>query len=198
MDEGYIKYHCNWIEANNTFTEQVAALNVWRDVMYQKGWMGMYSNGIGYGNISMRINGNTFLISGTATGGVEKLDDRHYCLVEAYSIEHNSVTCRGPIKASSESLTHAMIYETSPEINAVIHIHNMDMWNDMKNKIPTSHEAVAYGTTEMALEIKRLFTTTQLAFSKIMVMAGHEEGIISFGKDIAEAGNILMDAMSTR
>ena len=47
----------------------------------------------------------------------------------------------------------------------------------------------------MANEIKRLFDQTALSKEKILVMGGHREGIISFGKDLAEAGNILIDKL---
>jgi ribulose-5-phosphate 4-epimerase/fuculose-1-phosphate aldolase len=193
MEEGYIKFHCNWIFSNNIPLDKVAALNAWRQVMYDKGWIGVYPGGIGFGNISMRCDGNTFLISGSATGGLPVLNESHYSLVTGYNITENSITCVGPIKASSESLTHAMIYECSPSTNAVIHIHNLDLWKKLMDHVPTSSENVSYGTTEMAREIKRLFSETALGQEKILVMKGHREGIISFGKDLGEAGSILID-----
>jgi hypothetical protein len=193
MDEGYIKFKCNWKDSTIDYKKEIDALNAWRNIMREQGWIGMYPDGIGYGNISMRITDHTFLISGTATGGLEKLDERHYCLVEDYNLQHNEISCIGPIKASSESLTHALIYETSAETNAVIHIHNEQMWNNWKQRIPTSNEAVAYGTPEMALEIKRLFEESRLRDSKILVMGGHPEGIIGFGKDLDEAGSKLLE-----
>ena len=45
----------------------------------------------------------------------------------------------------------------------------------------------------MAIEIKRLFGETNLKETKILVMGGHEEGVVAFGKNIDEAGKILMD-----
>ena len=195
MEEGYIKFNCNWIPSNNIPLDKVGALNVWRDVMFTKGLIGAYPDGIGFGNISMRFNGNTFLISGSATGGLAKLDESHYSLVTEYDLAANSLTCVGPIKASSESLTHAMIYECSPGTNAVIHIHNLDLWEKLMDRVPTSSENVSYGTTEMANEIKRLFSETALGKEKIMVMKGHREGIISFGKDLDEAGNLLINKL---
>ena len=47
----------------------------------------------------------------------------------------------------------------------------------------------------MANEIKRLFDETALNKEKILVMGGHREGIISFGKDLEEAGSILIDKL---
>ena len=195
MDEGYIKFNCNWIASNDIPSDKVAVLNVWRDIMYHKGLIGMYPDGIGFGNISMRCDEKTFLISGTATGGLETLSESHYSLVTGYNLSTNSVTCAGPVKASSESLTHAAIYECSATANAVIHIHNLDLWNRLLHHVPTSTENVSYGTPEMANEIKRLFDETTVSKEKIIVMGGHQEGIISFGKDLEEAGNILLDKL---
>ena len=195
MDEGYIKFNCNWILSNDIPLDKVAELNMWREIMYDKGWIGLYPDGIGFGNISMRCNEKTFLISGTATGGLPTLTKSHYSLVTNYNLSTNTVTCMGPVKASSESLTHALIYECSAATNAVIHIHNLDLWNRLLHHAPTSSENISYGTAEMANEIKRLFAETALGKEKIIVMGGHREGIVSFGKDLEEAGSILIDRL---
>ena len=195
MDEGYIKFNCNWILSNDIPLDKVAELNMWREIMYDKGWIGLYPDGIGFGNISMRCNEKTFLISGTATGGLPTLTKSHYSLVTNYNLSTNTVTCMGPVKASSESLTHALIYECSAATNAVIHIHNLDLWNRLLHHAPTSSENISYGTPEMANEIKRLFAETALREEKIIVMGGHQEGIISFGRDLEEAGSILIDRL---
>lgn len=193
MDEGYIKFNCYWIPSNNIPPDKVAVLNVWREIMYKKGLIGVYPDGVGFGNISMRCNEKSFLISGTATGGLPTLSESHYSLVTNYNLSANSVTCAGPLKASSESLTHALIYECSGAANAVIHVHNLELWNRLLHDVPTSSENIAYGTPEMANEIKRLFEQTALSREKIIVMGGHREGLISFGKDLEEAGKILLD-----
>ena len=195
MDEGYIKFNCERIPSDDIPLDKVAALNIWRELMYNKGLIGMYPDGIGFGNISIRCNENTFLISGTATGGIADLDKSHYSLVTDYNLQTNSLICKGPINASSESLTHALIYECSPSTNAVIHIHNLALWNQLMHKVPTSNEHVPYGTPEMANEIKRLFEKNYLCNEKIIVMGGHEEGIISFGKNLEEAVNVLLEKL---
>ena len=192
MDEGYIKFNCNWIKTNLIPEDKVVAINVWRDIMYKQGFIGVYDDGIGFGNISVRCEDQTFLITGSSTGEFEKLNENHYSLVTNYNLLQNSLTCKGPIKASSESLTHALIYECSPETNAVIHIHNIDMWNNLIHKVPTTKIEATYGTPEMANEIKRLFTESDVAADKIILMGGHKEGIISFGSTLEEAGNILL------
>jgi L-ribulose-5-phosphate 4-epimerase len=195
MDEGYIKFNCNWIPSNAIPQAKVAELNVWRHILYQKGWIGMYPNGIGFGNISTRCDEKTFLISGTATGGLATLNESHYSIVTDYNLSTNSVTCVGPVKASSESLTHALIYECSANTNAVIHVHNLELWNRLIHHVPTSNENISYGTPGMANEIKRLFNETTVSKEKIIVMGGHREGLISFGQDLEQAGAILLDKL---
>ena len=192
MEEGYIKFNCNWIRAGPVPEKQVNDLNVWRDNLYERGLVGAYSNGIGFGNISMRSANGTFIITGSATGGLSRLNENHYVLVNDYDLSRNSLTCSGPVRASSESLSHAVIYECSPGTNAVIHVHNIGMWENLVNKLPTTCEKVPFGTPEMADEIKRLFDETSVAGGKILVMGGHREGIIAFGSTLDEAGKILL------
>jgi ribulose-5-phosphate 4-epimerase/fuculose-1-phosphate aldolase len=195
MDEGYIKFNCKRIPSDDIPLDKVAMLNIWRKIMYDKGLIGMYPDGIGFGNISIRFYETSFLISGSATGGIRILDKSHYAIVTEYNLANNSLICKGPINASSESLTHAMIYECSPSTNAVIHIHNLVLWKKLMHKVPTSDEKVPYGTPEMAKEIKRLFEETSLSSEKIIVMGGHEEGIISFGKNLEEAANVMLNKL---
>jgi hypothetical protein len=49
-----------------------------------------------------------------------------------------------------------------------------------------------YGTPEMAYEIMQLFRRTDAQSRKIVVMAGHEGGILTFGRDLEEAFAVLM------
>jgi len=192
MDDGVIKFRCNWIKSDEISYAEIAELNHWRKLMHRKKWIGEYPDGIGYGNISQRDDFHSFLVSGTATGGMPNLDETHYSKVIEYSIENNSLTCKGLIKASSESLTHAMIYSVSKETNAVIHIHDDLAWKQLMFKVPTTAEHVDYGSPEMAIEIRHLFSTSGLPENKILVMGGHRGGIISFGKDLEEAAGILL------
>ncbi len=192
MDEGYIKYQCNWIISDEIKYQQIEEINAWRNIMRKHGLIGMYENGIGYGNISIRIEKNIFLISGSATGGIEQLDETHYALVTDFNISNNSLTCKGNTKASSEALTHATIYECSTETQAVIHVHQHNIWKKILHDVPTTSADISYGTPAMGFEVSRLFEETDVAQFKLIAMAGHEDGIISFGKTLEEAGNILL------
>jgi L-ribulose-5-phosphate 4-epimerase len=194
MSEGLIKFDLEWIRDHPFEFPRFEDLNGWREKLYMLGLIGAYPNGVGFGNISARIDHtDTFVISGSGTGKLQKLSPDHYTPVVKFDIESFSLTCKGPIKASSESLSHAVFYRLDPKIGAVIHVHNRQLWTNMVKKAPTTVVTAAYGTPQMAHEIERLLTTTDAKARKVIAMGGHEEGIMSFGKDLTEAGNILLE-----
>ena len=187
MEEGYIKYQCNWIQEEVIQAEQIHEINKWRTLLMKQGYIGMYDDGIGFGNISMRMDENEFMISGSATGGIKELTADYYSLVTEYNISQNQLTCKGLTTASSESLTHASIYACSKETNAVVHIHHKEKWSSLLNHEATTDSSIAYGTPEMAFAIQRLIKEDKVGPSRIIVMGGHEEGLIAYGKTLEEA-----------
>ncbi len=194
IDEGYVKYQCHWSDKPTVTSAEIIELNQWRDRLYQLNFIGQYDNGIGFGNISIRDEQpEYFIISGTQTGGITHLTEKHYTKVTEFDWEKNLVTCVGSIQASSEALTHAALYVANPEIRAVIHVHHLSLWQALLNKVPTTDINCAYGTPEMAQEIMRLCQENITNKLKIIVMSGHKEGIITFGKNLTEAGDILLN-----
>ena len=81
--------------------------------------------------------------------------------------------------------------------SAVIHCHNSDLWATLLDRVPTSSKAVAYGTPEMAYEIMRLFKEADVRTRNILVMAGHEGGILAFGKNFEDAFEVVMGELRT-
>lgn len=191
MDEGYIKFNCEWIKAEPFSNEQIAELNRCRNLLYEMGLIGVYREDgeeIGFGNISIRIGAsNQFIVSGTQTGGIAELNQFHYTKVIEGDFDRNYLQCEGPIKASSESLTHLAIYQADSTVNAIIHTHHQKLWKQLLNQVPTTRPDIPYGTPEMAREIFRLFKETQVKKEKLLVMAGHQDGIIAFGDNLTEA-----------
>lgn len=197
IDEGYIKYQCHWHPVEAIADTDIIELNQCRDHLYQLGLIGEYDNGIGYGNLSIRLqDSNQLIISGTQTGGIAHLSRQHYTKVTSYDWQKNSVTCEGLIKASSETLTHGAIYTAESGVNAVIHVHHQQLWQQLLNRVPTTNPDCAYGTPEMAAEIIRLCQQQPTQQQKIIVMSGHEEGILTFGRDLIEANKILLNYFS--
>jgi ribulose-5-phosphate 4-epimerase/fuculose-1-phosphate aldolase len=155
--------------------------------------IGAYENGVAFGNISMRSGtGNQFVITGSATGEMPELEPGHYVKVNSFNIDDNAVQCVGPLKASSESLTHAAIYSSDPGVNAVVHVHSIELWNDLIYKVPTTNPSMDYGTIGLAKDILRLFQDSDVFEKRIIIMAGDRAGILTFGHDMDEAVNVLM------
>jgi ribulose-5-phosphate 4-epimerase/fuculose-1-phosphate aldolase len=111
-EEGIIKFKCNWIEEKPLPDACIEKLNDWRNRLYALGLVGVTEDGIGYGNMSLRFGEDQFIITGSGTGRLPNLSPMHYTKVIASDFDQNSLTTAGPIVASSESLTHAAIYQT--------------------------------------------------------------------------------------
>lgn len=192
MDEGYIKFQADWKQTPHIKTKDIIQLNYWRNEMYQQNWIGAYENGIGFGNISERWkNTDHFIISGSATGNFPVLTADHYALVTEVNIKENRLYCEGATIASSESMSHAVIFDALPWVNAVIHLHDLENWEKLLYHLPTTPKEIPYGSCEMAYAIQDLIKNTTLAEQKIFIMAGHIEGIFAFGKDMKEASEVI-------
>jgi ribulose-5-phosphate 4-epimerase/fuculose-1-phosphate aldolase len=194
-DEGVIKFNCHWTKSAPLEEAWIRDLNVWRDKLYRLGLIGVNEEGIGYGNISIRFRKNEFIISGSGTGKFKKLTQEHYALVTDYDVKKNAICSTGSVIASSESLTHAMIYEHASDVHAVMHVHHVKIWKKLLNTLPATAQNIEYGTPEMANEIARLFNEQKLSQHKIFAMAGHYEGIVCFGKNLPQAGELLLNEL---
>ena len=197
-DEGVIKFNCQWTKSPPLDEAWVRDLNIWRDEMYRLGFIGVNEEGIGYGNISIRFKKDEFIISGSGTGKLKTLTGEHYALVTGYNVKENSICSTGATIASSESLTHAMIYEYAQNVHAVIHIHHFGIWKKLLDTLPSTAEDIEYGTPQMANEIARLFMDKNLLQQRVFAMAGHYEGVVCFGKDLNHAAELLIHHLDVK
>lgn len=190
IEEGYIKFECHWRETSPIIPGSLFRMvNDARTRMVTQGLIGCYANGIGFGNISIRDTGQPgrFFITGSATGHHKEGTPAIYALAEKWDIAKNTLWCSGPLRASSESMSHAIIYDTLPEVQCVIHIHSMELWRRAIRILPCTPENVTYGTPEMARAIRDILLKHKILNRGILAMKGHEEGIIMFGRDTKEA-----------
>jgi ribulose-5-phosphate 4-epimerase/fuculose-1-phosphate aldolase len=184
--------------------ETIRTLSAWRQILAHLGLLGQDParyEGLGYGNVSARVGPfgdigrgcRRFLVTGTQTGGVAHATLREFCLVESWDIGRNQVTSAGPVEPSSESLTHAAIYDASPAIRVVLHAHAPDIWRQAGALgLPVTSERAANGTAAMAAEVQRIFRESTFASTRVAAMGGHADGVVAFGRDAAEAGLALV------
>lgn len=193
-EEGYIKFDARWKQRPAFPERELEELQHWRRRLYDLQLIGAYDDGVGYGNISVRRDQSPqFYISGSATGNFHTLTAEHYALVTEVDIDQNRLYCEGPVVASSESMSHAVIYRALPWVGGVIHVHHLGMWEQLLHRVPTTDASATYGSPEMAYSIIDLIGNTDLPKRRIFVMEGHQEGIFTFGKDLDEAGVVLLE-----
>jgi hypothetical protein len=188
----YVKFSCERARAEITPFERFAELNTCRRKLLELQLIGVDSTGISFGNLSVRDGAtNNFYITGSGTAGTTELAPADCPKVVAYDFERNWLRYEGSAIPSSESLTHAAIYQSDKKAGAVIHCHDSNLWAALVNKAPTTPRAAGYGTAEVAYEVMRLLDSSDVQGRKILVMAGHEGGIVSFGRDLDEAFAVL-------
>lgn len=194
MSEGYIKFIVHLTKDVLPNNAALSHLNEVRTELHDLGLIGVLPNGIGYGNVSVRMDGSDkFVISGTATGGKSVLSPEDYCLIDRFDVDRNEVFCTGQINASSESMSHGSVYRANSAIRCVIHVHHHDLFYFMlAGKYLRTAAQAAYGTPEIAHETERLVRESGTS-QGIFVMAGHEDGIIAYGANVQQASQLLLE-----
>ncbi|HUO86501.1 MAG TPA: class II aldolase/adducin family protein [Thermoanaerobaculia bacterium] len=160
--------------------------------------------GAGFGNLSARVSrqeappgARRFLVSGSQTGDRDDLDLDGFALVESWQAADHRLRSRGLVEPSSESLTHAALYDASPAVGAVFHVHAPELWARRGTPaLPETDPGVDYGSPEMAAAVgalgRRLLASTPAA---VLAMGGHLDGVIAFGCDPAATTAILLAAL---
>jgi L-ribulose-5-phosphate 4-epimerase len=190
--EGVIKFNLTF-RTERVVGVDVVELSAWRTVLKDLGLLGQAPgryDGYGFGNISQRCSGG-FVISGTQTGELDAVTLDDYAFCETWDLQRNAVDAQGAVKPSSESLSHASIYDVHESVTCALHAHSPDIWrNSVELGIAVTDESVAYGTPEMAKEVRRLIT--DMGSPGIFSMGGHEDGIFTFGRSLADAGQLMV------
>ena len=200
--EGVIKYQLEHTEKPIVEKISLSEINAWRTIIFRLGLIGQDPeryDSLGFGNISQRLDSQSsqFIISSSQTGHIEHLSPEHYCLVVKADPRKNQIQSCGLYKPSSESLTHASIYAQDGNIQAVIHVHSPEIWNNTAAlNLPHISADIPYGTVEMAIAVEQLFQSGDLQRTSLFTMLGHEDGVVSFGVNMQEAAWELIKCLS--
>lgn len=200
--EGVIKFSLNHQTLASPFSSSVLEeLKVWRDLSRQLHWLGQDPDrygGLGYGNISARESSQCFMISASQTSAVLIADNRHFARVTAADIQTNSIASEGVMPPSSESMTHAAIYQCMDSVHWVLHSHCPEIWqhSDVLGLACTAAE-IPYGTPEMADAVQRLCrdqvgVNPERASQGVFVMKGHQDGVVCYGSTAKQAISVMM------
>jgi ribulose-5-phosphate 4-epimerase/fuculose-1-phosphate aldolase len=192
-NEGYVKYTAEHKNSPAIDVPNWDSLNNARTHLYKLGLVGETLDGLGYGNLSIRYQENQFLISGNATGSLPVLDPSGYCHVNSFDLEQNHVVTSGPIQASSESMSHGVVYQSCSEVNCVIHIHSRNIFDRMiQDNYPATPMDAEFGTPEIALAIGKCIEVSGKNEGQI-VLSGHDEGIICYGPSVERALHLILE-----
>lgn len=195
-DDGVIKFKFNLKLTKALNEELYIQLEKWRVIFHKMGLIGEYpTNKVGYGNLSKReVSGSdAFIITGTQTGKYANLNGSYYTKITKCDLQKMSLEAHGPIAPSSESLTHYGIYKNFSHINFVFHVHHEKLWKYMlANEYDRTPQDTPYGTQEMANQVKICIGHKEQG---ILAMAGHTDGVISYGKNAEQAGQILLETL---
>lgn len=145
-----------------------------------------------------------FLVTGSQTGHKPELQYDDYVLVTDYLPLADKLISQGQIKPSSESSTHALIYRLANQVilssaahftvNAVIHVHSSELWHQgQKSGLPETSPEAPYGSRKLQQEIENLWISKAFENTPILIMRGHQDGIIAFGNTMEEAKTVLLD-----
>ena len=190
QQEGYIKYTCVHEDGPCPQHEAWQELNDLRSDLVKAGLIGVLEDGVGYGNVSLRAEDGSFLVSGSSTGHIAELSPEHYALVTRCDIDANTVWSLGPVQASSESMTHAAVYEASPETGCVIHMHHAGLFSQLlQGQAPATDADAAYGTPAMAHSVAEL--VRRHPADGIIAMTGHPDGFLMYAPNVSHMRDLL-------
>lgn len=198
QSEGVIRYLLDFRPGKLPPDADTARLCHWFGRCRELGLIGrdpVLYDGYAYGNISLRVSGG-FVISGTQTGGHAVLTRQDLAWVQEIDPVHNRLRATGPARPSSEAMTHGQIYQALPGANAVIHAHSAPIWRRANALgLPLTAPEAGYGTPEMAEEVRRLLVSTT-SDSGVFAMGGHEDGVVSYAKDMDTAGRLMLELLA--
>ena len=179
----------------------VEPLLAWRTVLRRLHLLGQSPErygGLGYGNLSVRDPGRPgeFIVTASQTSGIEHLHADGLCRIREFDLERFWVAAEGLQPPSSESLTHAMIYDADPGVRWIFHAHSPDIRRQAEALgMPATGADVAYGSPPMACAVVRLLADRPQR-PLVFVTLGHEDGVFACGSTAGETGSSLVDHLA--
>ena len=200
--EGVIKFALDFRPGPPPAAELLGELEAWRRIFRQLGLLGQDParyDGLGFGNLSRRTvdvgMAGAFIISGTQTGALERLSPKDYVTVLACDPAGNQVIASGLARPSSEALSHGVLYQANHRIEWVMHLHSPAIFAARERlQLPTTDPLAVYGSPQLAAAVVRL--CAEAGWPGLLVMGGHEDGILAFGATAAATGGLVVRTLA--
>lgn len=198
--EGVIRFHVEHRVGVACAAADILELRRWRKELRETGLIGQDParyDGLGYGNLSRRLGDGTYLITGSQTGHLEQLAPGDFAKILGFDPSQNLVRSTGRRQPSSETMTHLAVYQTSPAVRYVFHVHCPEIWSAREElDIPTTDSSAECGTLEMYCAVLRLLEVRENHQQGILAMGGHTDGILAWGTTADETGFSLLALLS--
>ena len=201
--EGVIQFEFSLEQAKGPPAEActLQMLLAWRTVLRRLRLLGQEPGrygGLGYGNLSARdpVRPGEFIITASQTSGIRNLDAGGLCRIRDFDLARFRVAAAGMRPPSSESLSHAMIYDVDPDVRWVFHVHSPEIWRRAEAlDIPVTAADVAYGSPAMAGAVAELLATNNQR-PLVFVTLGHEDGVFACGGTAGDTGASLVSLLA--
>ncbi len=198
--EGTIQFAYNLSPSDEDILDQAAfsELAAWRSILFALDLLGQTPDkygGYAYGNLSCALESG-FAITASQTSGAQELIPEHVVRVVDANLERFWIEAEGSEPPSSESITHAMIYQADERSRFVFHIHSTEIWSARAElNLPETASEVAYGSREMAGAVNQLLANNQ-SRPLVFATAGHEDGIFALGHHARDCGGLLVSYLA--
>lgn len=175
----------------------VRSLAGWRAVFRRLDLLGQHRDryqGFGYGNLSSRDGSrpDEFVITASQTAGAPDFDDSSLVRITHSNVARFWVDAVGQQPPSSETLTHAIVYQADRSIGWVFHVHCPEIWQRHADLgLPATPEHAPCGSAAMADAVEVLLARHHVR-PVVFVTLGHEDGVFACGTDAAATGNALV------
>lgn len=181
-----IKFSCQRIAEDFDLDARLMDLDRWVYILAELGLAPVHAEGA-YGNHSLRVEGESFVITKTGMIPKGKMDEQNYCLVQSYDEQLGRFVVRGASEPSSESFLHLYIYRAFPLAKTIMHGHSMLM-NEYADAldIPVTDTKFPYGTVELARSALEILSNE----TPFIILKDH--GFVAMGPDIKTTGNLVL------
>ncbi len=170
--------------------DQLTTLNRWAYLFSELGLAPVHGNGA-YGNQSYRTGASSFVITRSGMIPKKDLEPDNFCQVIDFEEATGTFVYQGMAIPSSECLLHHALYQSEPQINAILHGHSA-LFNRYADRlsIPVTASFEPYGTPELAESALALMD----GITRFFLLKDH--GFVALGEDVDQAGKVTLAAFA--